>query len=126
MTAADGRKFGLVLGAAFLALGALLWWRGRFPAAEVGGALGAALVAGAALIPTRLGPVQRVWMGFGAALSKVTSPIAMGILYFVVLTPVGVLRRAFGGNPLAHGAPDGSYWIARAADKRRSDLRRQF
>ena len=49
-----------------------------------------------------LGPVERAWMGLAHAISKVTTPIVMGVMYLLVLTPVGLLRRRFGGNPLVH------------------------
>ena len=45
-------------------------------------------------------------MALAHAISKVTTPIVMGVMYFVVLTPVGVLRRGFGGNPLVHAEHD--------------------
>ncbi len=35
-------------------------------------------------------------------ISKVTTPIVMGVMYLLVLTPVGLLRRTFGGNPMVH------------------------
>jgi hypothetical protein len=47
-------------------------------------------------------------MKLAHALSKVTTPIFMGIVYFVVLTPIGFIRRSFGGNPLVHKAENES------------------
>ena len=47
-------------------------------------------------------------MGLAHAISKVTTPIFMGVVYFVVITPIGFIRRrAFGSNPLSPRAPAG-------------------
>jgi hypothetical protein len=50
----------------------------------------------------------------------------MGVVYFVVLTPIGIARRVFGGNPMKHPAVEDSYWRIRPENKRRGDLNRQF
>jgi len=39
--------------------------------------------------------------------------IGMGLLYFCVVTPLALLRRAFGGNPMKHEAAGGSFWKVR-------------
>jgi ABC-type uncharacterized transport system permease subunit len=50
----------------------------------------------------------------------------MGVMYLLVLTPVGLLRRALGGNPMVHAASGGSYWKPRPAGSRAGNLTRQF
>ena len=77
------------------------------------------------LIPGRLGPVSWVWMGLARAPSKVTTPIFLGVAYFLVITPIGWARRLFGGNPMRHAAKEGSYWVAPPSGGR-SDLTTQF
>ena len=96
LTAAAGRKFGLTVGIAFLAIGALLVWRAKPLRADVAFALGALLVLAGLTVPTQLGPVERAWMRLAHLISKVTTPIFMGVVYFLVITPLGLLRRAFG------------------------------
>src|SRR5688500_11375622 len=124
LTAAAGRAFGLTVGIAFLALGALVAWRGHAVAAAALGLLGAVLSLAGLLIPHRLGPVQRSWMALAVAMSKVTTPIVMGVVYFLVLTPMGILRRTLGHDPLVPPL-EGTRWFARSAETR-SDLTRQF
>ena len=127
MTAGEGRRFGLTVGGAFLVLAAIGWWRGGGIATMAFAGLGSLLALAGLAIPTHLGPVERAWMGLAHAISKVTTPIVMGVMYLVVLTPIGVIRRTLGGNPLEHPAHDGSYWKARPEGKRRSSsLQRQF
>ena len=126
LTAAQGRRFGLTVGGAFVALAAFLWWRTHVKTAAVLGALGTVLVLAGLMIPTRLGPVERAWMGLAHAISKVTTPVVMGAIYLLVLLPVGVLRRTFGGNPLVHRPGDKGFWRDRPEGGRRGNLERQF
>jgi Saxitoxin biosynthesis operon protein SxtJ len=124
LTAAEGRTFALTLAAAFGGLAGLLWWRER-PAIAVPflGVAGAFALAGL-LFPARLGPVYRGWMGLAHAISRVTTPIFMGVVYFLVITPVGLVRRAIGRNSLrAHQGSTG--WVDRQGSPR-GDLSRQF
>ena len=126
LTAAQGRKFGFTVGIAFLVLAALLhFWRHREIAAAVGTGLGALLVLAALLAPTRLGPLERAWMGLAKLISKVTTPLFMGVVFFVVVTPIGVAMRLFGRRALVHPEHDGGFW-APPASGGRSDIERQF
>ena len=117
LTPAEGRKFGLTVGGAFLALAGLLWWRGRVRAALVFAALGGALVLAGLVAPGRLGAVQRAWMGLGRLMSRVTTPVFMGIVYFLILTPIGWGMRLFGKNPVARPPVGGSFWVRRPEGK---------
>jgi uncharacterized membrane protein len=106
LTAAAGRKFGLTVGLAFTAIGAILTWRGKPGRAAVLYAIGGLLIGAGLVVPTRLGPVERAWMGLAHAISKVTTPIFMGVVYFVVMTPIGLVRR-LAGSPIV-ARPDGA------------------
>ena len=58
--------------------------------------------------------MNKVWTGrFGLILHKVTSPIVLGIVFFVVVTPIGFLMRLLGKDPLRlrRNAAAKSYWI---------------
>ncbi len=126
LSVAEGRKFGLTVGVAFLVLAALLqFWRHKETAAAVAGSLGALLVLASLLVPTRLGPVQRAWMGLARLISKVTTPVFMGVVFFIVITPIGLLMRLFGRKALVHREQGGGFWMAPASGGR-SDLQRQF
>lgn len=127
LTPAEGRKFAFPVGAAFLVLGGLLTWRGYpVPAALLAGVGGSLLLAGV-LVPRSLGPVQRGWMAFALALSRVTTPIFMGVTFFLVITPTGYLVRRFSRNPVTRTPQEGSFWVRRPQGSgRRSNLERQF
>ena len=66
--------------------------------------------------PSLLKPLNQAWFKFGLALGAIVSPLAMGIVYFLVITPVGLLRQAFAADPLARRfEPTAkSYWIKRS------------
>jgi hypothetical protein len=126
LTAAQGRRFGLTVGIAFLVIAAIPLWRQHYATAAVLGTLGGLLTFAGLLVPTRLGPIERGWMRLAHAISKVTTPIIMGIMYLLVLTPFGIGRRLFGGNPLEHQPDDRGFWRTRPTERRRSNLSRQF
>jgi hypothetical protein len=123
----QSRKFGLTVGAAFLVLGGILLWRQRESGAAITGAIGALLVLLGAIAPGVLVPVERAWMRLSHVMSSITTPIIMAVIYFFVLTPIALLMRAFGRNPLLHPGSDKTLWVSRAADKdRRGGMDRQF
>jgi len=125
-TSRELRRFAWTVGVAFLALGGIGYWRGRMGLATVLAVLGAVLVAGGALVPGRLGPVYRGWMALALALSRVTTPVFMGLLYFGIFTPLGVALRLFGRRPLARRREASTFWVDRPPGTRRGDMRRQF
>ena len=91
------------------------------------GGLGGSLILGGLLAPRLLGPIYRAWMGLAHLLSKVTTPVFMGIVYFGVLTPTGLLMRLFGKRPLRHGENGGGFWIPRKPPAEGADtMSRQF
>ena len=124
LSPAEGRKFALTVGAAFVALAGITWWRDHPGIATVAGSLGAAFIVAGLIAPGQLGLIYRGWMAFGLALSKITTPIFMGVVYFLVIAPIGIFRRSLGRNALvARGTT--TVWATRdlAAS---SDLNRQF
>ena len=86
--------------------------------------LGGGLIAAGAAIPARLGPVYRAWMGLAHAISRVTTPVVLGVIFFLVLTPVGLVMRMFGRNALKRSVVNHSYWVA--PNELRGDLTNQF
>lgn len=115
-----------MVGGAFLVAGALMWRRGHLTAAVVSAVLGAGLVIGGLAAPVRLGPVYRAWMGLALAISKVTTPIVMAVLWYLVLTPAGFLVRLFGHRPLEAQRDAATYWRTRPAGQRQSALDHQY
>ena len=126
LSPAEGRKFGVTVGIAFLVLASLLYfWRHKEAAGAITGGLGLLLIVAGLTVPAHLGPLLRAWMGLAHAISKVTTPIFMGIVFFAVITPIGLLGRLFGRRPLVHREQNGSFWVEPVSGGR-SDMKRQF
>ena len=72
-----------------------------------------------------LTPLKKVWIKLGEILGKVIAPIVMGIIYFVIITPIGILIRLFGKDLLnVKYNKNKSYWIKR--EKKINTMKRQF
>lgn len=123
-TPQEGRKFGVTVGLAFIALAGLLLWRDKELMWKVFGVMGGLLFVAGLIIPGMLGPIYRGWMAFALALSKITTPIFMGIIYFGLFLVTGLLRRGFGHNAMDSKEVNGSFWSPR--ERTRGNLERQF
>ena len=62
---------------------------------------GVVLIIWGAIMPVTLRPIYHAWMRFGLIMSKITTPLILGILFYVVLTPVGLMMRIFKNDPMA-------------------------
>jgi hypothetical protein len=98
------REFGLVTGAIVAVLfGVFFPWvlERAFPLWPwvILGVLGSwALIA-----PNSLRPVYRGWMRIGLLLSKITTPIVMGVIFLLIFVPVGLVLRVMKRDPLRRG-----------------------
>jgi hypothetical protein len=108
------RAFGLVFTGVFLLVGLWPLWGGAGPRWWALGLAGLFLVAGLA-VPRVLRPLNRAWTRFGQLLHRVVNPVVMALLFFGVITPIGLLRRAVVRDPLrlARDPEAKSYWIER-------------
>lgn len=106
------RNFGLLVGGVFAALG--LWWlyRGKFGTiALVVLALGAALMILGAAFPRSLVLANRTWMTLAEALGFIMTRVTLGIVFYLVVTPIGFIKRLQGWDPLRlRATPSKSYW----------------
>jgi hypothetical protein len=127
-TSSSDRAFGLLFSAMAGVVAVLSAWHGRRSA--VGWAIVAAgFLSVALLAPPLLGPLNRTWRWLALQLSKFTTPLIMGMLFFVVIAPIGVVMRLAGKDPLRlRFEPESpSYWLARASQgDRQTSMTRQF
>jgi len=126
-TPAELRKAALQLAAFFAVIGGVSWWRRHvYPPLVLWSA--AALLAVLALVaPTAFGPIERVLIRAGERIGRVTSPIVLGIVYYLVLTPFGIVMRRR-RDPLDRRMHDGtpSNWIKRSGRSSAESYRQQF
>ena len=72
-----------------------------------------------------LSPLNKLWFKFGIFLGKIISPIIMGIIFFLVVTPIGFIMRVFGKDLLnLKYNSNKSYWIEKTGPK--SKMKNQF
>jgi hypothetical protein len=112
--ASSDRAFGLVFTAAFLLIG--LWPLVRLaPVRTWALGLAALFLVASLLRPAVLSPLNRLWLRLGLLLQRITNPIVLGILFFGIVLPIGLLMRLVGKNPLRLGFDRGAqtYWIER-------------
>jgi hypothetical protein len=128
-SAGKGRKFAFTISGALVFFALIGWWRGRSSVPLALSAIAVLLIAAAMIAPTKLEPLERAWMALAHAISRVTTPIFMGIVYFLVLSPIGAIRRIAGSNPIDRMPVKDSYWIAREKSERgarQKRMERQF
>ena len=72
-----------------------------------------------------LTPLNKFWFKFGIFLGKIISPIIMGIIFFFVVTPIGLIMRIFGKDVLnLKFSKNKTYWIEKTGPK--SKMKNQF
>ena len=72
-----------------------------------------------------LTPLNLIWVKFGEYIGKILAPVVMGIIYFFVLTPIGILMRLIGKDLLKMKfSKENSYWIKR--EKNINSMKKQF
>ena|SRR2546423_115400 len=125
-TAAEGRHFGVAVGAVLLAAALISAIRNRPPVfVAVLGGVGALLLLAGLVIPGRLRLFYRGWMALAAVLSRVTTPVVMALMYFLMITPFGLVRRMFGRDRLFARSTASGFWVIRTSPRSRS-MWRQF
>ena len=106
------REFGLIVGGVLALLGT--WWlyRGKLTSvAQVLVPFGALLVLLGIIGPRVLVYPNKAWMKLAEALSFVSTRVILAFVYFLVLTPIGLIKRAMGWDPLYRRADrSDSYW----------------
>jgi Saxitoxin biosynthesis operon protein SxtJ len=106
------REFGIVVGSVLILLAS--WWlyRGKFGnVAYITLSIGLVLFATGVVFPRLLVVPNRLWMGLAAVLSYFSTRIILAVIFFLILTPIGLIKRAMGWDPLRRrAAPADSYW----------------
>ena len=110
----SNRGFGWVFTVVFLVIGvwplvsgqAIRWW--------------SLIVAMVCLVitlaaPALLSPLNKLWLRLGLLMNRIVSPVVLGFMFYVVVTPMGWLMRLFGKDSMRLRTDDrgGSYWLRR-------------
>lgn len=121
------RRFGFTVGLVILSIGSFLLWRDG----GAGGPLviiGATLLVAAALAPSSLKWIQAPWMMVSLAMGWVATRIILTTIFFLVITPIGLLQRLVRKSAIevAFKADSASYWQRRPASPVPEDYEKQF
>ncbi len=106
------REFGLLVGTVLALIGGWKAYHGNTGLIAVSLlSLGLGLILLGFLMPRLLVHPNRAWMKLAFLLSLITTPIILGIIYFLLIMPIGVTKRLMGWDPLRRRAPSStSYW----------------
>lgn len=124
----DLRKFGLMVGGVFAVLGALFLWRHK-PIGPYFLWPGGVLVLFGAVFPRALKWIYIAWMSVAFVLGFVMAHIILAVLFYLVITPIGLVARLVGKDFLSLKLDRAakSYWIPRESKaKSAADYERQF
>lgn len=114
------RSFGISVGGFLILVAAVLWWRGRITTAEILAGIGGVLVVLGLTAPRLLKYPSNVWWKFAMILGYVNARVILSIAFFLVLTPIALVWRLIGRDPLAirkEHWPGWSPYPARYRDK---------
>jgi hypothetical protein len=122
------RRFGFTVGLVMLLLGSLLLWRQHRATGWPLTSLGSLLLIGAGFFPTALKYLHRPWMILSLALGWIMSRVLLTIVFFLVVTPIGLLQRFFGKRAIEvdFRTEAASYWQLRTERFTPANYEKQF
>ncbi len=106
------RKFSLILGGAFLALGAFAWYRGS----DIANYLlipGAVIAVVGTVLPAAIRWLFFVWMALGLVLGTIVTSIILTLVFVLAVTPIGLIMRMVGRDPMERELDPqaATYWL---------------
>jgi len=121
----SNRNFGLVFSIVFFVI-AFWSFRGNFEEIKIFPLFLSLVFLILGLINSKLlTPLNKFWIKFGELLGRIIAPIVMGLIYFIVITPIGLFMRFIRKDLLkTKFSKTNSYWIKR--EKNIGSMKRQF
>ncbi len=110
----SARAFGYVMAVVLLLMAGWAWGK-EYAWAHWLGLAGILLALAGEFAPFLLAPLNRAWMALGHLLGRIVSPIIMGLIFFGVVTPIAIVARLRGVDPMRRRFDPAarSYWIER-------------
>ena len=107
----DLRKFGLTVGIVLMIIAGLLFWKEK-ESSQIFFGVGAIILLTTITIPVILKPVYSIWMVFGIIIGWIMTRIILSLLFYIILTPIGLVLRLFGKQvlELRWNKSEQSYW----------------
>ena len=118
----DFRKFGITIGVFLMVVAGFLFWKGResYTILLISGLLLSVL---GLVMPIILKPVYWVWMVFAVILGWIMTRVILSLLFYIVITPIGMFSRLFGSKflDLKWDKSKDSYWNVRTSTQRSNE-----
>jgi len=115
------KSFGISVGIVLLLIGGFLVWRERLTAAPVVGGIGAVLLVLGLVQPRLLKWPSAVWWRFAIILGHINARIILTVIFTLVFSPLGLLWRLVGNDPLARKRRNWPGWSPYPERYRKSD-----
>ena len=121
------RTFGITFGLILMIIAGFLFWKGK-EIFYIFFTLGVALCFLGFTIPYFLKPIYWIWMIFATILGWVMTRVILSLLFYVILTPIGLIARLFGKQfvELRWDKSQESYWNYRSSIPVTGDYEKQF
>jgi multisubunit Na+/H+ antiporter MnhG subunit len=122
------REFGFLIGGILVVIAAVLFYYGKdsYYYFSAGGLL---LIIPALVYPKLLLPLHKLWMAFSVVLGYFSTRLILGILFYLVITPMGLAAKLFGKDFLDRKIEKEkvSYWVIRGEESNtKEETERQF
>jgi hypothetical protein len=123
----SNRKFGFFFTAIFWAAAAYAFYVNSTNWLYILGAIGVVFFVVTILKADTLLPLNKLWMKFGLLLGMIVSPIVMGVIFFVIFSPIAILMRLFGRDELRlRFKKQATHWISRVSTAEYDSFKNQF
>ena len=119
------RKFGFLIGGVLIALSIFMLWK-TYNQYQLVFVIGVSFVLLGFIIPSILKPIYIIWMTFATILGWIMTRVILTVLFYLIVTPIGLIARIFGVKFLDLSWNDNvkSYWNKREGSV--SDIEKQF
>lgn len=118
----QARKTALIVTAVLSAIALWNLYRGRMTVVAVLAGIAGVLLLIGLFVPVAARAFHRFWMGIAVVLGHINSRIILSFLYYLVFTPVGLVRRLIGRDPMKRrGSAQSSYWVTRKYTRQTKD-----
>jgi len=96
----SNRKFGLFFTIVFAIFASLFYWRHNSALSLLFISICGCFAMITILAPNLLQPLNHIWFLLGKLLGKIVNPVVLGVLFFILITPVSLVLRLFGRDEL--------------------------
>ena len=123
----DLRKFGITIGVILLIIAGFLFWKEK-ESFQILLTFGVTFCILGIAIPFILKPIYWVWMIFATILGWIMTRVILSLLFYMILTPIGLISRLFGKQflELKWNKTDSTYWNYRSKRLNRESYEKQF